>query len=129
MEAQRTLEWYRKRLGCFTGSRIGDLMKANRSGNGFGECAMNYIYQLAGERMLNPLLFEDDEDTETVQVVTTVRCDPLSGRISCKAPLGKALLGRKAGDEVSVTTEEGGSYTVRIKSITNEEGNGDDPNL
>ena len=27
------------------------------------------------------LLFEDDEDTETVQVVTTVRCDPLSGRI------------------------------------------------
>ena len=31
------------------------------------------------------LLFEDDEDTETVQVVTTVRCDPLSGRISCKA--------------------------------------------
>ena len=44
------------------------------------------------------LLFEDDEDTETVQVVTTVRCDPLSGRISCKAPLGKALLGHKAGD-------------------------------
>ena len=75
------------------------------------------------------LLFEDDEDTETVQVVTTVRCDPLSGRISCKAPLGKALLGRKAGDEVSVTTEEGGSYTVRIKSITKEEDNGDGPIL
>ena len=70
------------------------------------------------------LLFEDDEDTETVQVVTTVRCDPLSGRISCKA-----LLGRKAGDEVSVTTEEGGSYTVRIKSITKEEDNGDGPIL
>ena len=67
------------------------------------------------------LLFEDDEDTETVQVVTTVRCDPLSGRISCKAPLGKALLGHKAGDEVNVVTEEGGSYTVRIKSITKEE--------
>ena len=75
------------------------------------------------------LLFEDDEDTETVQVVTTVRCDPLSGRISCKAPLGKALLGRKAGDEVSVTTEEGGSYTVRIKSITKEDDNGDGPIL
>ena len=75
------------------------------------------------------LLFEDDEDTETVQVVTTVRCDPLSGRISCKAPLGKALLGRKAGDEVNVVTEEGGSYTVRIKSITKEEDNGDGPIL
>lgn len=75
------------------------------------------------------LLFEDDEDTETVQVVTTVRCDPLSGRISCKAPLGKALLGHKAGDEVNVVTEEGGSYTVRIKSITKEEDNGDGPIL
>ena len=75
------------------------------------------------------LLFEDDEDTETVQVVTTVRCDPLSGRISCKPPLGKALLGRKAGDEVNVVTEEGGSYTVRIKSITKEEDNGDGPIL
>ena len=75
------------------------------------------------------LLFEDDEDTETVQVVTTVRCDPLSCRISCKAPRGKALLGRKAGDEVSVTTEEGGSYTVRIKSITKEDDNGDGPIL
>ena len=41
----------------------------------------------------------------------------------------KALLGRKAGDEVSVTTEEGGSYTVRIKSITKEEDNGDGPIL
>ena len=36
---------------------------------------------------------------------------------------------RKAGDEVSVTTEEGGSYTVRIKSITKEEDNGDGPIL
>ena len=60
MEAQRTLEWYRKRLGCFTGSRIGDLMKTNRSGNGVGECAMNYIYQVAGERMLNPAMINDD---------------------------------------------------------------------
>ena len=75
------------------------------------------------------LLFEDDEDTETVQVVTTVRCDPLSGRLRCKAPLGKALLGHKAGDEVNVVTEEGGSYTVRIKSITKEEDNGDGPIL
>ena len=44
------------------------------------------------------LLFEDDDDTDTIQVVTTVRCDPLNGRISCKAPLGKAVLGKKVGD-------------------------------
>ena len=72
MEAQRNLEWYRKRLGCFTGSRIGDLMKANRSGNGFGECAMSYIYQVAGESMLNPMLFEDDEGFDSYLYQTDI---------------------------------------------------------
>lgn len=63
------------------------------------------------------LYFEDDEETETIQVVTTVRCDPLQGRISREAPLGKAVLGKKQGDRISVTTEDGDSYTVVIRSI------------
>ena len=75
------------------------------------------------------LLFEDDDDTDTIQVVTTVRCDPLNGRISCKAPLGKAVLGKKVGDQVAVTTEEGDSYTVVIKSITKEKDDGSGPIL
>ena len=75
------------------------------------------------------LLFEDDDDTDTIQVVTTVRCDPLNGRISCKAPLGKAVLGKKVGDQVDVTTEEGDSYTVVIKSITKEKDDGLGPIL
>ena len=68
-------------------------------------------------------------DTDTIQVVTTVRCDPLNGRISCKAPLGKAVLGKKVGDRVDVTTEEGDSYTVVIKSITKEKDDGSGPIL
>ena len=28
--------------------------------HGVGECAMNYIYQVAGERMLNPAMINDD---------------------------------------------------------------------
>ena len=75
------------------------------------------------------LLFEDDDDTDTIQVVTTVRCDPLNGRISCKAPLGKAVLGKKVGVRVDVTTEEGDSYTVVIKSITKEKDDGSGPIL
>ena len=70
------------------------------------------------------LLFEEDGDTETIQVVTTVRCDPLQGRISREAPLGRAVLGKKQGDRVTVTTDEGGSYTVVIHSITKEEDDG-----
>ena len=70
------------------------------------------------------LYFEEDCDTDTVQVVTTVRCDPLQGRISKEAPLGKALLGKKQGARVQVTTDEGDAYTVVIRSITKQADDG-----
>lgn len=70
------------------------------------------------------LYFEEDDETETIQVVTTVRCDPLQGRISREAPLGKALLGRKAGDRVAVSAAEGDGYTVVIRSIEKQEDDG-----
>ena len=35
----------------------------------------------------------DDGEKETVQVVTTVRCNPLESRISKESPLGQAILG------------------------------------
>lgn len=62
MEAQHTLEWYRKRLGKITGSRVGDLMKSSRKKDEmFGDTAKSYIYQLAAERSMNPAIVEDDE--------------------------------------------------------------------
>ncbi len=70
------------------------------------------------------LYFEDDDETETIQIVTTVRCDPLQGRISREAPLGKAVLGKKQGDRVAVTTEDGDSYTVVIRAITKQADDG-----
>ena len=70
------------------------------------------------------LYFEDDDETETIQVVTTVRCDPLQGRIRREAPLGKAVLGKKQGDHVTVTTEDGDSYTVVIRSISKQADDG-----
>ena len=57
-------------------------------------------------------------------MVTTVRCDPLQGRISREAPLGKAVLGKKVGDRVAVTTEDGDAYTVVIRSICKQEDDG-----
>lgn len=70
------------------------------------------------------LYFVEDEETETIEVVTTVRCDPLQGRISREAPLGKAVLGRKVGDRVSVATEEGDRYTVEIRAIEKRQDDG-----
>lgn len=40
--------------------------------------------------------------TKTFQVVGTVEADPLEGKISDESPLGKAVLGKKVGDEVEL---------------------------
>jgi len=37
--------------------------------------------------------------TTTYSLVGPVEADPLNGKISNESPIGKALLGRKAGDE------------------------------
>ena len=59
---QRSLGWFRARLGNITGSRCGDLMKSGRKKDEtFGETAKSYIMQLAAERMMNPAVVEDDE--------------------------------------------------------------------
>lgn len=51
------------------------------------------------------------------QVVTTMRTDPLHGLISMESPVGKALLGRKAGDTVHVQVDEKMGYDMVIESI------------
>ena len=45
-----------------------------------------------------------DGDVKTFQVVGTVEADPLNGKISDESPIGKALLGKKLGDEVEIKT-------------------------
>jgi transcription elongation factor GreA len=38
------------------------------------------------------------------QVVGTVEADPLNGKISDESPIGRALLGKKEGESVEITT-------------------------
>jgi transcription elongation factor GreA len=75
------------------------------------------------------LYLEEDDDTEKVQVVTTVRCDPRQGRISKESPMGKALLGRKLGDRFQVTVSDSYSYYVVVRSITKQTDDGSAPIL
>jgi len=64
------------------------------------------------------LYFENDEEEMTIKLVTPIRGSSLDGRISIESPLGKALMGKKAGDRVKVTMSEKISYYVRIRSVT-----------
>lgn len=75
------------------------------------------------------LYIPEDDETQLVQVVTTVRCDPLSGLISNKSPLGRVLLGKKVGDRVTVQASESYSYTAEIRSITKQTDDGSAPLL
>ena len=75
------------------------------------------------------LFIPEDGETEIIQVVTTVRCDPLSGLISKESPLGKLILGKKVGDKITVTVSDSYSYTAIIRSIEKGEDDGSAPLL
>ncbi|MGH7157692.1 MAG: transcription elongation factor GreA [Candidatus Saccharimonadales bacterium] len=49
-------------------------------------------------------LKSEDGKTKEFQVVGTVEADPLNGKISDESPIGKALLGKKEGEEVEIKT-------------------------
>ena len=52
--------------------------------------------------------FEDEDETETYKLVTSIRGNSMKGMISIESPLGKAIRGHKVGDRVLVKTV---SYT------------------
>ena len=62
---------------------------------------------------------EEDDETETYKLVTTVRGNSLKGSVSIDSPLGKAILGHKVGDRVTVKVSDAYSYDLIIKSIEN----------
>ena len=63
--------------------------------------------------------FEDDDETETYRLVTSIRGNSLQGLISIESPLGKAIQGHKDGDRVLVRTNGNDGYYVVIKNIDN----------
>lgn len=63
------------------------------------------------------VFFEEDGETGTYKIVTTVRQNSLEGLISSESPLGKALLGHKAGERIFVDLGGGNGYHVVIRSI------------
>lgn len=56
-------------------------------------------------------------DHETYTIVGSVEAAPTQGKISHESPVGQALLGLKAGDEVAVTTPTA-TLKYRIKKIS-----------
>lgn len=58
---QRSISWFRSRVGFLTGSKIADIMKSGRKKDEiFSETAKTYLFQVAGERLFNPTFLNDD---------------------------------------------------------------------
>lgn len=64
------------------------------------------------------LYFEEDDETETYKLVTSVRGNSVHGLISIESPIGKAVLGHRVNDRVFIKVNEQYGYYVVIKSIS-----------
>lgn len=68
---------------------------------------------------------EEDDAEETFKLVTTMRGNSLKGLISIESPMGKAVLGHKVGERVSVHVNDSYSYDVIIRKIENTKEDGE----
>ncbi len=55
-------------------------------------------------RLGSVVKLSDKNTSKEFQIVGTVEADPLQGKISDESPIGKVMLGKRAGDEIAVKT-------------------------
>ena len=70
------------------------------------------------------IYYEDEGDTETITLMTTLREDAMHGIISKESPLGRAVMGKRVGDRVLVKVSDDVQYYIKIMKI--EKGADDD---
>ncbi len=58
----------------------------------------------------------EEDDAEEYKIVGSLEADPFSNKISNESPIGKAVIGHKAGEKISVESPNG-AYTVLLKSV------------
>lgn len=63
-------------------------------------------------------VYDEEYDEESVyRIVGSTEADPREGKISDESPVGKALMGKKTGDEVIVEAP-GGEFKLKIVKIS-----------
>ena len=63
------------------------------------------------------IYIEEDDEEQTIELVTTLRQNALKGLISKESPVGKAVMGHKVGDRVTVHVSDTYSYDLVIRSV------------
>lgn len=65
--------------------------------------------------------FEEDGEEQVFRLVTSIRGNSMKNLISTESPMGRAILGHKAGDRVQIKVNENYSYYVVVRKIENTE--------
>lgn len=63
------------------------------------------------------IYIEEDEEEQVIELVTTLRQNALKGIISKESPVGKAVMGRRAGERVLVEVSPDYSYYIQIRKV------------
>ena len=61
-------------------------------------------------------LIYDDGEEDTYKIDGSLEADPFDNKVSNESPIGKAIVGKKVGEEIEVESPNG-SYKVVIKAL------------
>ena len=94
-------------------------MRVTANGQGFEADPETTVAGFIRMRSLDPrfVVVELNGEPTTFTLVGTSDAKPASGRISTASPVGAALLGAAAGDEVEVRTPRG-AVRYRVRSVS-----------
>ncbi len=61
--------------------------------------------------------YDEDEEEDEFHIVTAMRADDLNNYITIESPLGRAMMGHKAGDSIVVHVNDKISYPLTIRYV------------
>jgi transcription elongation factor GreA len=97
----------------FIESRIQELEQIIRNHKLIDTPSANGVVQLGSTVHFT----EEDGPEEVYRIVGPAEADPKQGRVSNESAVGKALLDRRVGDLVTVETDSGDSYQLKIVRV------------
>ena len=113
------------------------LIEEVKTARAFGDLSENFEYKAAKREKTDHstgdtvglfdsvvIYIPDDDEEQTIRLVTTLRQNALEGLISKESPVGKAVMGHRAGETVHVQVNENVGYDIVIRSV--EKGQDDD---
>ena len=93
------------------------LIEEVQTARAFGDLSENFEYKCAKQAKNRNDSRIRYLERMMVRIVTTLRQDALKGLVSKESPVGKAILGRRAGDRVEVEVNPNMKYFLEIRGI------------